>query len=94
MQEPERVLCRSRQARPVAPRRVEEPQRPDDVRLHEGLGRVDRPVDVALGGEVDDGADRVLGKEPADERLVADVAVDEGSSGVPSTSARLAGLPA
>ncbi len=35
--------------------------------LDEGLGAVDGAVDVALGGEVHDGARAVLGEEARDE---------------------------
>jgi hypothetical protein len=66
----------------VAPGGLQQAQRADDVRLHEGLGGVDRPVDVAFGGEVDDAVHRMLGKEPRDERRVANVPVDEEVPGI------------
>ena len=48
-----------------------------DVGLDERLGRIDGAVDVGLGGEVDDGVDRVVGQEARDEGVVADVALRE-----------------
>jgi hypothetical protein len=56
-------LFRLRQLRPVLLGAVEEAERAGDVGLDEGLGRIDGAVDVGLGGEVDDGVDRVLGEE-------------------------------
>jgi hypothetical protein len=49
-----------------------------DVRIDEVARAVDRPVDVALGGEVDDCPYLVLGQEPLDEAAVGDVAADKG----------------
>src|SRR5947207_1517821 len=38
---------------------------------------MDRPIDMALGGEIDDGARTVLRKQRVDLRAVADVAANE-----------------
>ncbi len=45
--------------------------------VDEGVGAVDRSIDVALGGEVDDGVDRTLAQQPLDGVRVADIPVDE-----------------
>jgi hypothetical protein len=42
---------------------------------------MDRPVHVALGGEVDDPRDVVLLEEPSHQVPVGDVAMDEGVLG-------------
>ena len=64
-------------SKPRLPRRLQERRRADDVRLHE-LERVgDGAVDVALGGEVDDGGEPVLLEETSGEVGVGDVALDE-----------------
>ena len=57
------------------PQGVEERVRAVDVGQDELAGVVDRPVDVGLGGEMDDALD--AGEEAPDEGLVADVAEDE-----------------
>ena len=48
-----------------------------DVGAHEGAGAVDGAVDMALGGEVHDGARAVLGQQAVDQGAVADVAMHE-----------------
>ena len=62
------------------PQGVEEGVGAVDVGQDELAGVVDRPVDVGLGGEVDDGLD--AGEEAADQVPVADVAEDEFVAGV------------
>ncbi len=52
----------------------------DDVGLDERGGAEDRTVDVALGGEVDDGLDGVLGEHFGYEVTVADIAPDKSRS--------------
>ncbi len=66
----------------VRPGRLEQLERADDVRLDERPRPLDRAVDVALGGEVQDGRRGVLPEHPADRLPVRDVAQDEGEAGV------------
>ncbi len=75
--EPECRAFGGGQVRPPGLRRVEQPERRDDVGLDERGGAVDRPVDVRLGGEVDDRARPVLAQQRGHERGVADVAAHE-----------------
>jgi len=56
---------------------IEEGVGAHDVGAHEGFRAEDGAVDVALGGEVDDRVDLVLGKEALDEGAVADVTLDK-----------------
>ena len=77
VEEAERLLLGRRERRPVGPGRLQEPERAHDVRIDEVAGAVDRAVHVALGGEVDDRPNLVLGQEPFDEAAVGDVAADE-----------------
>ena len=49
----------------------------DDVGLDEGVGALDRAVDVRFGGEVHDGVDALLAQQLLDQRGIADIAVDE-----------------
>ncbi len=60
---------------------IEEDVGAENVGAHEGFGAEDGAVDVAFGGEVDDGVDAVLGEEALDEGAVADVALDEDVAG-------------
>ena len=60
---------------PAVARGLEQDERPEDVRLDELARRLDRAVDVRLGGEVDD---RVAALDGLGDPLdVGDVAVDE-----------------
>ncbi len=61
----------------MAARRLQQPERAHDVRLDELAGAVDRAVDVAFRGEVNDGPRPVRGKQRLDVRLVEDVALHE-----------------
>jgi hypothetical protein len=61
MEESERLLLGRRQRRPVRPGGLQEPEGAHDVCIDEVARAVDRPVDVALGGEVDDRPHLVLG---------------------------------
>lgn len=56
---------------------IEEGVGAHDIGAHEGFRTEDGAVDVAFGGEVDDGVDLVLGKEALDEGAVADVTLDK-----------------
>jgi hypothetical protein len=58
-------------------RRVEQPEGTDDIGVDEGLGIVDRAVDMAFGREVHDDVDGFGGEKFEDCRLVADVALNE-----------------
>jgi len=62
---------------PVAAYYFEQMEGADDVGLDEVFRAVDGAVDVALGGEVDDGARLLFGEQFADQGAVADVALDE-----------------
>jgi hypothetical protein len=55
---------------------------------------MDGAVDVALRGEVNDGARAVFGQQAVDQGAVADVAMHEHMAGVALKAARLARLPA
>ena len=48
---------------------------PEDVGLDEGVGLVDRAIDVGLGGEVDDRVAAV--DRPRDRVAIGDVGLDE-----------------
>ena len=63
-------------------RRLEQPQRPDDVHVEERLGRQDAAIDVALGREVHDGLDLVTLQRVEHRRAVADISAHEDVSGV------------
>src|SRR5262245_5669294 len=77
MVETEGALPGDRQRVPMGSGGAEEPSRPDDVRLDERLRPVDRAVDMALGGEVDDDV-RIEDLESTFEReTVADVSLNE-----------------
>ena len=66
-------------SRDAAPDRLEQDVDADHARPQERLGVEDAPVDVRLGGEVDD---RVgVGDERPDDRRVGDVALDEPEPG-------------
>ena len=49
----------------VLERRLEQVPGTDEIRLHEGLGPIDRTIDVTFGRQVHDGVRRVLGKDLA-----------------------------
>jgi hypothetical protein len=53
---------------PVGARRFQQREGALDVGLDEGAGPVDAAVDMALGGEVHEGARPVLGEQPVDEQ--------------------------
>jgi len=57
-------------------RAAEQRVRPADVGQDERRRVLDAPVHVRLCGEIDDRI-HAVGEQPSDERLVADVAVDE-----------------
>ena len=64
--------------RPVFPRGLEQVERAGDVGLDE-IGRtVDRPVDVALGGQVHHRLRRMGGEDPVERSPVADIRMLEG----------------
>ena len=71
----------ARAVHPVAARRFDKRERTHVVGLHEGAGALDGVVHMALGREVDDAADVVLGEQALDELLVADIALHEGVVG-------------
>ena len=66
---------------PVAARRFDERERAHVVGLHKGAGALDGVVHMALGREVDDSADVVLGEKALDKLLIADIALHEGVVG-------------
>ena len=70
------------QARPVLARGLEQHEGAVDIGAQEGLGTVDRPVDMALGGKVHDRARAVLGQQAVDQRTVGDVAAHEMVPGI------------
>ncbi len=58
-------------------RTIEQRRRADDVRLHERHRSQDRAIDVALGGEVNDRVDVMVGEHARDQLCVADVTAHE-----------------
>ena len=58
-------------------RRLEQRERAQHVGAHEIARPVDAAIDMALGGEVHDGARPVLGEQPVEQRPVADVTLHE-----------------
>src|SRR4051812_15662342 len=61
---------------------LEERPRAHHIRLHEFRRTLDRAVDVALRGEMHDGARLVLLQESAHEVAIADVAAHESMAGI------------
>ena len=49
----------------------------DDIGFDKGVGAGDGAVDVALGGEMDDGVDEMAAQQLLGQRLVANVAMHE-----------------
>ena len=77
---------------PVGARFLEQCPGADHVRLHE-LGRPgDRAVDVALGGEVHDGARAMRGEQVPDPLALADVALHETVPRVVAHRVQIAGV--
>ncbi len=69
-----------RAAAPIEPcrlRGLQQAVRADDVGHHERIRTGDRAIDMALGGEMDDRVDRMIGNDAADQLGIADVADDE-----------------
>ncbi len=65
------------EAHPVTAGGFEQGEGAVHVGAHEVARAVDGAIDVALGGEMDDGAGLVLGKQAVDQLTVADVALHE-----------------
>jgi hypothetical protein len=74
-------------------RRLQQAQRPGDVRVEERLRGHDAAVDVALGGEVDDRLDRVALHQLLHRRAVPDVPAHEDVSGIPLEVAQVLEIP-
>ncbi len=51
-----------------------------DIGFNERVRARDRPVDMALGREMHDGVDGMIGQRRFDQRLVADIAVNKGNA--------------
>ena len=66
-----------RQRRHVPARRFEQHERADDVRVDERLRAVDRPIDVRLGSEIQDGVRPRVGEHARHDVAIGDVALDE-----------------
>ncbi|KAG1253384.1 hypothetical protein G6F65_017491 [Rhizopus arrhizus] len=65
------------QRRPIVADGLQQVEGPDDVRLQERARIGDGPVDVGLGGEIDQLARAVRVQQRRHRRLIGDVAVDE-----------------
>ncbi|KAG1433432.1 hypothetical protein G6F57_022156 [Rhizopus arrhizus] len=65
------------QRRPIVADGLQQVEGPDDVRLQERARIGDGPVDVGLGGEIDQRARAVRVQQRRHRRLIGDVAVDE-----------------
>ena len=72
----------SAQARPVVAGGFEQHEGAVDIGAQEGLRAVDRPVDMAFGGKVDDRAGPMPGQQAVDQRTVGDVAAHEVMAGI------------
>src|SRR5690606_26013673 len=83
VQETEGLARRPLQRPPVVARGLEQRQGADHVGLHERARPVDGPVDVALGGEVQDRVRAMLAQQGVHQRAIADVAMDEDMVVVP-----------
>ena len=57
----------------IGPRRFQQTQRADDVRLDEGGRAVDRAIDMALGGKMHHGVGPEVAERRRHRRRVADV---------------------
>src|SRR5439155_6841879 len=77
VQEAETLAIRARKRLIEASGFLEKAEGAHYVGLHEGGRAGDRAVDMALSGEVNDGARLVLRQELAHQLAVADVALDE-----------------
>src|SRR6266704_4959501 len=77
MQEPEIPALRGRELSPPGPGFLEQSEGTDDVGLNKFRRPVDRAIDVAFGGEVNDRARGVFLEEPPHQSPVADIAVEE-----------------
>src|SRR5690606_27825251 len=77
VQEAERVPAVLRESAPVVAGSFQQCQRANHVGLDEGGRAVDRAVDVALGGEVQDRVRLVFGQQPPNQITVTDVPLDE-----------------
>jgi len=93
MQESEGRPLRPVQARPVAPRCLQEPEGPHHIRLDEGLGPMDRAVHMGLGREVHDRPRAVLGEQPGHQRRVPDIPLREGVPRVPIERGQIPAVP-
>ena len=69
--------ARRLEAAPVVERRLEQRRGADDIGLDEGRRRVDRAVDMALGGEVIDRTRPVLLERRGHRRAIADIGAQE-----------------
>ena len=56
------------------PRGFQQPVGSDDVGFYEGFGAGNRPIDVALGGKVQDRTRLVSGEDRIDSRTIANIA--------------------
>ncbi len=83
VQEAESVLLGFRQLAPVIPYTFEQVEGADDVGLDEVARPVDGAIDMALGGEVDDGTGLSICQQFADELTVSDVAKHELVTRIP-----------
>ena len=77
MQQAKRRFCLRRQTTPVGPHGLQQSKGADDIGLDEVFGAVNRAIDMAFGGEVDDGPGPIFCQQAGDQRAVADVAMDE-----------------
>jgi hypothetical protein len=56
-------------------RGIQETERAGDIRLHEGLRRIDRAVHMRLRGEIQHGIDLMLVEQSRNQCLVPDIAL-------------------
>ncbi len=77
MQKAEGGFLIGREVIPVTAHAFEQVEGADDVGLDEFTRAVNRTIDMALGGEVDDGARFGIRQQVGDEIAITDVAADE-----------------
>ena|SRR5215204_1706895 len=91
---PESILVDALQPTPVLERRLQQREGADDVGAHERRRAVDRTVDVALGGEMDDDVRREASDQLADFRAVDDVRLREAEAWILCHRRQASRLPA
>ncbi len=74
----EAEALRPARGEPVRARRLEEMERPHDVRLDEGGRAVDGAVDMGFGGQMHDRVGVVRSENPVERVAVADIGMLEG----------------